>query len=86
MSSVELPDADSDAITVTPNPATDMVKETVAGSDTEEQVRIISLSGVLMGLHEGTDTFSVASLPAAMYMLKVTTTSGLTRVVKLIKR
>jgi alpha-rhamnosidase len=86
LGSVARPEAENSDITLTPNPATDMVKVTASAADPVAQVRITSLSGALMAMHEGVDSFSVASLPSAMYMVTVTTESGASRVVKLLKR
>lgn len=80
--------ATSDVLAINPNPA-DAVAEVKAASDIEN-ITVFSLSGAALAVDTEIDgssaTLRVAGLPAGMYVVSVSTTSGETHTARLIKK
>jgi len=79
---------DAHALTITPNPVTDMVQ--INGSKDIRSVVIYSATGqkLRVQIPSGSSNYqvSMSSLPAGIYLLQITDASGSVRTVKLLKK
>lgn len=83
MGTVEL---NSRALSVYPNPTTDMINIALKNGETVESIEIVNLAGQSVFASKATNSANVAFLPAGVYVVKAKDNKGVTHVSKIIKK